>query len=109
MFSIIQQARGSITKTSKGKVEFEPDSKNGDLKLLGGSTLIFDLETKELKYYIVKPLVTKNRINMKRIINQYDFQNSIYQDPENEYAALFGLLERTAHTALEPFAILHNH
>ena len=91
-----------------------PSSPVEGFEFKGACTLIFDLDTKSLKYAISKPLVDmesletsgKLKINMKRVETQYATQHGNDAAAFNEYALYFG--DGTNKIA-EPFAFLHHH
>jgi hypothetical protein len=75
----------------------------------GGCTLIFDLDTKKLKYAITKPLLAIDKgkenalvINYKRLMAQYYYRHAQDENAMNEFVSFFG-------HGLEPFAFLHRH
>jgi hypothetical protein len=81
----------------------------------GGCTLIFDLDTLELKYAVTKPLVdprswddfaTGPRIDHARVKRQFEYQYGRHADSQNAYSLYFG---EKLHRLSEPFAFLHQH
>jgi hypothetical protein len=80
----------------------------------GGCTLIFDLDTLQLRYAISKPLLDtdfleKNKraaINLRRLRNQYRFQQGDEDSGLNEFSLYFG---NGLRNIIEPFAFLHQH
>ncbi len=130
IFSIIQRS-GVIFKDDEFEKHYQPnsnslkplvkDQKNieqpvpkGGFEFRGACTLIFDLDTLQLKYAISKPLIDiplldkggDIRINIKRLKNQYAFQYEETDNKVNEFTQYFG---NGAHTHTEPFAFLHQH
>lgn len=87
----------------------------GGFELRGACTLIFDLDTQQLKYAISKPILDMEKlvekkqvdINKKRLETQYRFQYEEDGDRQgNEFNAYFG---NGIHRITEPFAFLHQH
>jgi hypothetical protein len=86
----------------------------GGFEFRGGCTLIFDLDTQQLKYVISKPILDINSVNdggtpalnIKRIRAQNAFQNGEADCNLNEYFQYFG---NGFHHMTEPFAFLHQH
>jgi len=131
VFSIIQRS-GVIYQNGVYKGHYQPASENdakakkvtpkskkknpptGGFEFRGGCTLIFNLDTLQLKYAIAKPLLDleslekeeEPKINMKRLENQYTFQHSVEESDVNEYSLYFG---NGIHKITEPFAFLHQH
>ncbi|HMI07223.1 MAG TPA: hypothetical protein VK528_06740 [Flavobacterium sp.] len=78
----------------------------------GGCTLIFDLDTLELKYAISKPLLdmralkdNKYRIDHSRALSIFNYLND--SPVHNDYTAYFS--QKDHPSGNEPFAFLHNH
>lgn len=78
-----------------------------DLEVLGGCTLIFDLDTVELKYAISRPLLRpesldrgRREVNQQRIDRQHHYENHVLPLTVPEAALHFG-------GGGEPFALLH--
>jgi hypothetical protein len=127
IFSIIQKS-GVVFKAGKFSHHYIPDPSfdlnnpeqmppqqpENSFELKGGCTLIFDLDTQQLKYSITKPLVDLNileetgaiSINKKRASAQYKFQTGIGESGLNEYALYFGI---GGNNIGEPFSFLHQH
>lgn len=86
----------------------------GGFEFRGGCTLIFDLDTQELKYAISKPIIDLHSLdagqvpmlNLKRIRAQYMYQNGEADFAINDYFQFFG---NGFHHMTEPFAFLHQH
>jgi len=79
----------------------------------GGCTLIFDLNTVQLKYAISKPLVDLNnwsseirQIDVARAEQQYNYQNNQSLAIMSEFHQYFGVNPTTSPN--EPFALLHH-
>ena len=104
IFSIQQSARFKI-ESRAGKIKFIPKI-NGEFKFEGGSSLIFDINSNQLKYSVCKPLIVKNKFDEVRRLKQYKYRDGQNQSPHNEFAATFGLIDNNLN---EPFSILHNH
>jgi hypothetical protein len=130
IFSLIQRS-GVVFKKGEFEKHYQPNPKNGKpsmnnqknieqtvpkggFEFRGACTLIFDLDSLQLKYAISKPLIDVHhldeggaiRINMKRLKNQYAFQYEETENDVNEFAQYFG---NGVHTHTEPFAFLHQH
>lgn len=114
IFSIIQRS-GVVTDKGNFTQHYRPEddvkSENG-FDLYGGCTLIFDLDTLELKYAISKPLLDINllkndirQIDYARISSQYDFQQNMEMNM-NEFNCYF---KDSLKGMNEPFALLHQH
>jgi hypothetical protein len=130
IFSLIQRS-GVVFKEGEFEKHYQPNLSNGKpvgndqknieqplpkdgFEFRGACTLIFDLDSLQLKYAISKPLIDVQhfdeggviRINMKRLKNQYAFQYEESDTDVNEFAQYFG---NGVHTHTEPFAFLHQH
>lgn len=120
VFSIFQ--RSGVKRMANGSFSFtelssQSDNKNTGLtnfEFRGGCTLIFDLDTLQLKYAISKPILDmeslekeqKATINSRRLENQYQFQYGEQDTGTNEFSLYFG----NGHQhIMEPFAFLHQH
>lgn len=87
---------------------------DNEFEFRGGCTLIFDLDSLQLRYAISKPLLDMERlekdgepiINIKRLRNQYKFQHGDEESGVNEYTLYFG---NGVQHIMEPFAFLHQH
>jgi len=123
IFSIIQRTKvtyqnGSFVNATplSGTPGDEYSSHTDDLSFVfqGGCTLIFDLDSLQLRYAITKPLLDPEKLekeeqtelNQKRMDRQYDFQFGDGDDHPNEYAIYFG---NGMNRIMEPFAFLHQH
>ncbi|WEK36503.1 MAG: hypothetical protein P0Y53_03235 [Candidatus Pseudobacter hemicellulosilyticus] len=112
--TLLQNAAASISKDKQGNPRAAGNRKQPDLLIGGGCTLIFDLDTLELKYAISKPLLdvealansgvrqlhTGRAIQIRRHL-QGKTQHM------NAYQAYFGMAG--VQGIGEPFAFLHTH
>lgn len=114
VFSLMQTIWVSL-KEDKLKFEFpRRDQKPPPefIEVQGGSTLIFDLQTKQIKYAISKPLfVSDERNGQQRTVNwdlikrQYEYKDEVLPQSISQVSQYFGLgLEDEL---FEPFALLH--
>ncbi|WP_205195551.1 hypothetical protein [Chitinophaga sp. Cy-1792] len=114
IFSIIQRSgvlldsdgnfNGTYKRTDEGTTP-----ENG-FELYGGCTLIFDLDTLQLKYVISKPLLDMEllergdrKIDRKRVESQHQFKADASLNMTN------GFFGDTIDLLSEPFAFLHQH
>ncbi|MDB4777851.1 hypothetical protein OAG68_00175 [bacterium] len=117
VFSLIQRI-GVVIKNGKFVRYYDPkneDQPQGGVEVQGGSTLIFDLDSENvrLRYAISKPLFepkqsdTGPRTPSQRVLNQHRFQTEDLPMSISEYAKYFGVGHdnRFGHM----FSILHNH
>lgn len=132
VFSIIQRsgvyfnADGTVQRENNGKIKhFVPPPQDptkpvsdaftippGGFEFRGGCTLIFNLDSLELKYVISKPLLDQETgvinpcIDVSRAEAQYKFQMDMSELGFNELSSYFtdGLKGIT-----EPFSFLHQH
>lgn len=86
----------------------------GGFDVLGGSTLIFDLDTLELKYAISKPLLDPEELDQKRrVVNhdrireQFQFQKEDFRLHAPDETRYFNGGFQNSFD--EPFSILHKH
>lgn len=93
---------------------FNPDNKkkiaeDGSFIFRGGCTLIFDLNTLELKHVISKPIIDMTLLNGKRRQYKINKQRAImqYRCTWGDYAELTGFA--AAKNTLEPLAHIHKH
>ena len=102
-----------IVARRKGEIRAARQSEEGAIEVLGGCTLIFDLDSVELKYAIPKRLLDpealdrgERRINIARVEGQHRYQTEILPLSVSEAAGYFGagLNDRF----VEPFSIMHN-
>lgn len=113
VFSIIQTSRykkvdGIITVIPKDVADSNEHS-----HFKGGCTLIFDLDSKKLKYAISKPLISLDtlsngnwKLDKKRLQEELDFQLDMVEKYDSEYSMYFGNKEARIN---EPFSFLHQH
>ncbi|MCK5440252.1 MAG: hypothetical protein KAJ23_00030 [Maribacter sp.] len=119
VFSITQQSGCRIN--ANGDIEhFDPRSEEADKNddnflFYGGCTLIFDLDSKKLKYSINKPLLDiealKNgntQINRERVLAQHQYQSNDMALHIGEERRYFGT-QASDFMFTEPFAMLHQH
>ena len=102
--------------TKDGFKTFQPESgmklKENQFFLHGGCTMIFDLDSNELKYAVSKPLLDinvlprKRQIDKERVEQQYNYQ--IEEGPLHlsEYNQYFG--QGLHNNFNEPFCLLHH-
>lgn len=83
-------------------------------EVVGGCTLIFDLDTLNLKYAISKPLLIPERlddmsreINMDRVKRQFKYQTEELPRSISEFSLYFEEVFNGQYG--EPFALLHKH
>jgi hypothetical protein len=89
-------------------------SAENSFEFRGGCTMIFDLDSLQLKYSISKPILDmqilekekRASINMQRVKNQYKFQQGEEESGMNDYTLYFG---NGLQHMTEPFAFLHQH
>ncbi|MDX1954711.1 MAG: hypothetical protein SFU20_04205 [Chitinophagaceae bacterium] len=116
IFSLVQ--RSGVEVDTEGKVKhFDPmklkELKDNQFWLYGGCTMIFDLDTLELKYAVSKPLLDlgkikqgQYRIDEERAIQQFQFQREDGVMHLSEYNLYFG--NGLHNNFNEPFAFLHH-
>ncbi len=118
VFSIIQKS-GCRADPNGNISHFIPDSEallnDDDFIFYGGCTLIFDLDSKELKYSINKPLLdieelkrNNTVIDKKRVLAQQRYQYHDMALHMGEARRYFGT-RASDFMFTEPFAILHQH
>ncbi len=117
VFSIFQKS-GVIIKNGKFADHFIPDDgplpENGFI-LLGGCTLIFDLDSNCLRYSISKPILNIEEmeanhrfiVNSKRVEEQFQYQFDEGLEDRSNFNKYFGI--DLSNNFNEPFAMLHNH
>jgi hypothetical protein len=117
VFTMAQRA-GVIVEDDKLSGTFVPSTDVelpvGGFEFWGGCTLIFDLDTLELKYAITKPLLSPEKLNNdeqvlneERIIKQYRYQTEEAVDSMSQQSLYFGTGLKSSFN--EPFAFLHSH
>jgi hypothetical protein len=116
VFSLVQRS-GIRMENGVFKEHFDPSSvkerSSNEFLLFGGCTMIFDLDTLELKYIVSKPLLDIpklsagiHEIDQERIQKQYDYQQDEGMMHMSEYSLYFG---NGLHNNInEPFAFLHH-
>jgi hypothetical protein len=116
-FSLVQRC-GVIIKDGVFAGSYVPDDKTpppgGGFELRGGCTMIFDLDSLQLRYAITKPLLDKDalainqhQLDARRAEKQYNFQNNEGALALSEHAKYFG--GSLTSFVDEPFAFLHHH
>ena len=113
VFSIIQTSR---YKKLNGEIIVIPKNladSNEHSHFKGGCTLIFDLDSKNLKYAISKPLTIIDtisngecKLDEKRLQEEMDFQFDMVEKYDSEYSMYFGNKQARMN---EPFCFLHQH
>jgi hypothetical protein len=113
VFSIIQTSR--YVKQDNQIVYIPPNELDNDehSQFKGGCTLIFDLDSKKLKYAISKPLLNiesissdNYKIDEIRLRNELDFQSDMVEKYDSEFSMYFGDKQSRMN---EPFCFLHQH
>lgn len=111
--SLIQKAQVQAAKGVDRKTKFEGGTDEDGFTLHGGCTLIFDLDTLELKYAISKPILDikaldKNvhQLNYKRSLSLHSYQNGVAAK-DSPFRAYFG--KNKQNSVNEPFNFLHTH
>jgi quinol monooxygenase YgiN len=109
--SLTQKAHVQIVEDRKGGLLIKPDEKGKGFTFNGGCTLIFDLDTLDLKYAISKPILdidalseNIHRINRSRCLAIYKYQKGAMVD-QSQFQAYFGMDRQNSFT--EPFHFLH--
>ena len=117
VFSMVQRM-GVIVDSGIVKGYYNPRGqeappKNG-MEVQGGCTLIFDLDSLDLKYAINKPLFVpkeldnNNRVvNQERVMRQYHYQTEDLPLGVSEFSSYFEGSFQGQYG--EPFALLHKH
>jgi hypothetical protein len=113
IITLVQKAQFTVVKNKQGDLEVNPGLNQNGFILTGGCTLIFDLDTLELKYAIAKPLVDSDALsrgihalNAERAVALYKRRMGSRTE-STAYQAYFGLKESSS--AGETFAFLHTH
>ena len=109
--SLTQQAKIRIETNKKGETVVVPDETDKGFTITGGCTLIFDLDTTDLKYAISKPLLDIEELNKN--VRQINLARSLvlhkYQQGEigaqTRFQAYFGTGKQNSFN--EPFHFLH--
>jgi hypothetical protein len=116
VFSLVQRA-GVVVKDGV-VTHYVPDDKKAPPKdgfeFWGGCTMIFDLDTLNLRYAITKPLLDPDKlrqhlreINKKRVLDQHRYQTEDGMLSLSEQSMYFGTGLKNYFN--EPFAFLHSH
>ena len=114
IFSLVQRAgvvvQGSEVSTFVPAGDVPPPA--GGFEFWGGCTLIFDLDTLQLRYAIAKPLLDPDKLragqralHVRRVLKQYRYQTEEGLQGLNEQSLYFGSGLRNY--CQEPFAFLH--
>ena len=116
IFSLVQRC-GVIVREGKiagGFVPGETQKPPGGFEFRGGCTMIFDLDSLELKSCIAKPILRFDPNNSKygivdkeRALRQHHYQTEEGLLAMGEYARYFGF--GLTGEQIEPFALLHQH
>lgn len=116
MFSLVQRSGIEITSTDQVK-HFTPASgeqlTSNQFYMYGGCTMIFDLDTLELKSVVSKPLLDLNKlkngkyqIDEERARRQFNYQQEEGVMHLSEYSLYFG--NGLNNNFNEPFSFLHH-
>ncbi len=107
-------ARSRDTSTDSGYEKSDRKVTKNRFEVVGGCTLIFDLDTLNLKYAISKPLLNPaeldqqcREINMDRVRKQFEYQTEVLPASMSEFNLYFE--EAFDGHFGEPFALLHKH
>ena len=117
IFNLVQRI-GVIFQKGEIQGYYKPQSSDkppkGGMEVLGGSTLIFDLDSLKLEYAITKPLLVpedlddkRRTFNVERIKRQYKYQKEQLPLSISEFSLYFE--EAFNGQYGEPFALLHKH
>jgi len=109
VFGLVQRMK---VLRRKGRYEATREDADGAFEVLGGCTLIFDLDSDELKYAIPKRLLDpealdrgERELNHKRIDEQHRFEHEILPFCVPEAALYFGAGLKDQF--VEPFSLMH--
>jgi hypothetical protein len=116
IFSLVQRS-GIEIKNDESIMHFSPGYgvalKDNQFYLYGGCTMIFDLDSLELKYAVSKPLLNltelkrhQYRIDEERVMQQYNYQKEEAVMHLSEYNLYFG--NGLSNHFNEPFSFLHH-
>ena len=107
-------ARSKETATNAGYEKSDKKVTKNRFEVVGGCTLIFDLDSLNLKYAISKPLLNpaqldkeKREIHMDRVRKQFEYQTEVLPASMSEFNLYFE--EAFDGHFGEPFALLHKH
>ena len=112
--TLLQRANVLLQEDKQGIKYVTGGNGKDSFELIGGCTLIFDLDTLKLKYAIVKPLLDTDLLRNKEV-HQLNLARAIqlhkHQHPSpftmTPYQAYFGATGKNK--VVEPFAFLHTH
>lgn len=117
VFSILQRC-GAILKNGSYVRSCKPDSEEAAqleqgevyVEYRGGCTFILDLDTRELKYLISKPLLIEDKdgrvaLNIRKMEEQFAFMHSTDNLHMHEFQHYFGL--KNSLNSMELFSLLH--
>ncbi|MBC7851077.1 MAG: hypothetical protein H7Y31_15145 [Chitinophagaceae bacterium] len=109
---LVQEAK-IIVEKKDGHTNIIAGKSGKSVTITGGCTLIFDLDTLDLKYAISKPLLDVaalskgiHRLDERRAIQQYNHQHG-FNARDNPFRAYFSTGAENAFN--EPFCFLHTH
>lgn len=113
IITLVQRA-GLKPVTINEETVFKPETdRDKEFTVSGGCTLIFDLDTMDLKYAISKPLLDTEKLdkgihelNKGRCRILYEYENDSRLD-DNQFRAYYGTGRRN--NMNEPFNFLHTH
>ncbi len=111
--TLLQGAHVSISRNDNNEPVIVPGKTENSTRIRGGCTLIFDLDSLQLRYAISKPLLSLEKLNEG--IHQLDEArcNALFQHRQelrigqSRFEAYFGMGPEKAHN--EPFCFLHTH
>ena len=114
IITLVQRAGLKIDEDENGELNIKPETnKDKEFTVSGGCTLIFDLDTMDLKYAISKPLLDMDelargvhKMNMSRIKSLYEYDKDSRLE-DNQFKAYYGTGRRN--NMNEPFNFLHTH
>jgi hypothetical protein len=113
IISLIQKAYLEKDKTGKLVPIPQGNNKPNSFAIKGGCTIIFDLETMELKYCIAKPLIDRNelKVNKKYIINKGRSESALgLLKMSSNASQYYSYFQKTGNPHCnEPFSFLHQH
>ena len=116
IFSLVQRA-GVVVKDSKVstyEIKDKEEPPKGGFEFWGGCTMIFDLDTLNLRYAIAKPILDPDLLRQgqralfeKRVLDQHRYQTEDGVLSLSEQSLYFGTGLKSYFN--EPFAFLHSH
>lgn len=112
--TLMQTAYVTLQKDNQGRLQAVGSNARSGFAMVGGCTLIFDLDTLTLKYAISKPLLDvdalrkngERKLNHGRALQLYKYSRESERNVD-QYAAWFSLQGQRG--IGEPFAFLHTH